>query len=142
MSKELTSGAKKTRSRQKSGKITIHQPPVTSSDMFTRLCHSELHAECIKEHRFYQPRKWRFDYALPRYKIAVEVEGGVWTGGRHIRPEGFLGDIEKYNTATLLGWRVFRTTPDHLLTGKTILLLKNAISGSFCTPNDDFLHEK
>lgn len=140
MGKELTNGAKKTRSRQKTKKITA--PPAPQNDMFTRLCHSELHAECIKEHRFYQPRKWRFDYALPRYKIAVEVEGGVWNGGRHIRPKGFLGDIEKYNTAALLGWRVFRTTPDNLLTGKTILLLKNAISGSFCPVNDDFLHQK
>lgn len=142
MDKEFTSATKKTRSRKKSGKITIHQPPQAENDMFTRLCHSQLHAECVKEHRFYQPRKWRFDYALPRYKIAVEVEGGVWTGGRHIRPQGFLGDIEKYNTATLLGWRVFRTTPDNLLTGKTILLLKNAISGAFLQQNNDFLGQK
>lgn len=141
MTKELTTKPKKVRSAQKSRKITPPKPQPTS-DMFTRLCHSELHAECVKEHRFYQPRKWRFDYALPRYKIAVEVEGGVWTAGRHIRPQGFLGDIEKYNTATLLGWRVFRTTPDKLLTNSTILLLKNAISGSFCTPNVQFLDEE
>lgn len=142
MTKELTTPNKKACPRAKSGKITIHQPPPTDTDMFTRLCHSELHAECIKEHRFYQPRKWRFDYALPRYKIAVEVEGGVWTGGRHIRPQGFLGDIEKYNTAALLGWRVFRTTPDKLLTNSTLQLLKNAISGSFMPSNSDFLAEK
>lgn len=110
--------------------------------MFTRLCFTELHAECVKEHRFYKPRKWRFDYALPLYKIAVEVEGGVWTGGRHVRPQGFLGDIEKYNTAALLGWRVFRTTPDKLISNSMILLLKNAISGTFCTQNQHFLPEK
>jgi hypothetical protein len=137
---KLTTKTKKVRSRKNSSKITPPSQP--TSDMFTRLCHSELHAECIKEHRFYNPRKWRFDYALPRYKIAVEVEGGVWTGGRHIRPQGFLGDIEKYNTATLLGWRVFRTTPDNLLTGKTILLLKNAISGAFLPQNSEILAEK
>ena len=133
--KQLTNREKKTRSRQKKDKIT-------ASDMFTRLCFTELHAECVKEHRFYKPRKWRFDYALPRYKIAVEVEGGVWTGGRHVRPQGFIGDIEKYNTAALLGWRVFRTTPDKLISNSTLLLLKNAISGAFCTSNDDFLPEK
>ena len=136
MDKELTTPTKKVRSRQKSRKITIHTPPVTTTDMFTRLCHSELHAECIKEHRFYQPRKWRFDYALPRYKIAVEVEGGVWSAGRHIRPQGFLNDIEKYNTAALLGWRVFRTTPDKLLSANMLNSLKNAISGAFCAIND------
>lgn len=135
--KEFTNREKKTRSRQKSKKIT---PPQT--DMFTMVCGSQLHVECIKEHRFYQPRKWRFDYAIPAYKIAVEVEGGVWTGGRHVRPQGFLGDIEKYNTAALLGWRVFRTTPGELLSNKMLLLLKTAIQGSFCPSNDDFLPQK
>lgn len=109
--------------------------------MFTRLVNSVLHAECVREYRFHQKRKWRFDYAMPAYRIALEVEGGVWTGGRHIRPKGFLGDIEKYNTATLLGWRVFRTTPDKLLTDETIQLLKTAISSSFSPDRCFFLDE-
>ena len=67
-------------------------------------------AEMVKEYRFHPTRKWRFDYAIPSHLIALEVEGGVWTGGRHIRASGFLGDMEKYNNAALLGWRVFRTT--------------------------------
>lgn len=118
---------------QNSGKITrkTKTPPPSEHDLFTRLCASQLGAECVKEYRFYKPRKWRFDYALPLYKIALEVEGGVWTQGRHVRPQGFLSDMQKYNTAALLGWRVFRTTPDKLVTGDTILLLKSAISGSF-----------
>lgn len=74
---------------------------------------------------------WRFDYAIPEHKIALEVEGGVWTGGRHIRPQGFLGDIEKYNTATLMGWKVFRVTPDELYKTATFNLIKQAISGDF-----------
>lgn len=106
-------------------------PPSSEHDLFTRLCASQLGAECIKEYRFYKARKWRFDYAMPLYKIAVEVEGGVWTQGRHVRPQGFLGDMQKYNTAALMGWRVFRTTPDKLVSNDTIMLLKNAISGSF-----------
>lgn len=133
MTKELTNGVKKTRSRQKSRKITQEQ---TTTDAFTLLCRSQMGVECVKEYRFYQPRRWRFDYAIPRFKIAVEVEGGVWTGGRHIRPKGFLGDIEKYNTAALLGWRVFRTTPDQLLSNSTLLLLKNAVNGAFCAENN------
>lgn len=133
MSKEFINGGKKTRSAQKTKKITPVQPV---ADIFTRTCNSVLHVECIKEYRFYKPRKWRFDYALPAYKIAVEVEGGVWTGGRHIRPQGFLGDIEKYNTAALLGWRVFRTTPDRLVSTSTLQLLKSAILGSFGAENN------
>lgn len=133
MTKELTNGVKKTRSRQKSRKITTQQ---TTTDAFTLLCRSQMGVECVKEYRFYQPRRWRFDYAIPRFKIAVEVEGGVWTGGRHIRPKGFLNDVEKYNTAALLGWRVFRTTPDQLLSNSMLLLLKNAVNGAFCAENN------
>ena len=96
------------------------------NDVFTRLCQAELHTECLKEYRFYKPRMWRFDYALPAHKIAIEVEGGVWTRGRHTRPVGFLNDITKYNTAALCGWRLFRTTPDKLLSTSFIGLLKAA----------------
>ena len=84
--------------------------------------------ECIKEYKFHPTRRWRFDYAVPVHKIALEVEGGVWTGGRHTSPKGFLGDIEKYNTATLMGWRVFRTTPEGLYKQSTINMIKEAIS--------------
>jgi len=61
-----------------------------------------------REHSFHWHRRWRFDYACPAAMIAVEIEGGVWTGGRHTRGKGFLRDIEKYNEATAMGWRVFR----------------------------------
>lgn len=67
---------------------------------------------------------------MPDYRIAVEVEGGVWSQGRHIRPAGFLGDIEKYNAATLLGWRVFRTTPQELLSVTFLDMLREAIGGN------------
>jgi hypothetical protein len=46
--------------------------------------------------------------------IAVEVEGGIHNGGRHVTAEGFIGDCNKYNEATYLGWRVFRFTSEHL----------------------------
>lgn len=116
------------RTRQRSNSVQI-------KDVFTTICKTDLKVECVKEHRFHPKRKWRFDYAIPEYKIALEVEGGVWTGGRHIRAQGFLGDMEKYNTATLMGWRVFRTTPDDLYKMATINLLRQAI-------NEDYQPEK
>lgn len=61
-----------------------------------------------REFRFHPTRKWRFDFAYPAKKIAVEIEGGIWSGGAHTRGKHFESDCEKYNTATLLGWRVFR----------------------------------
>jgi len=46
--------------------------------------------------------------------VAVEVEGGTWKRGRHNRPGGFAGDCDKYNAATVFGWRVLRCTGDML----------------------------
>lgn len=100
-------------------------------DLFTTICKTDLHIEVVKEYKFHPVRKWRFDYAIVDHKIALEVEGGVWTGGRHTSPKGFLGDIEKYNSATLMGWRVFRVTPDDLYKTATLNLIKTAISGDF-----------
>ena len=80
----------------------------------------------VTEHRFHPSRKWRFDYAWPDAKVALEVEGGVWTGGRHTSSAGFLKDIEKYNAAARLGWRVLRCTPKTLLTLDTVEAVKEA----------------
>jgi hypothetical protein len=33
----------------------------------------------IREHRFAPPRRWRFDYAWPAHRLALEIEGGTWT---------------------------------------------------------------
>lgn len=82
----------------------------------------------VAEHRFDPERKWRFDYAWPDRKVALEVEGGAWTGGRHTRAAGFLADMEKYNRAVILGWRVLRCTPDTLLTAGTIDMLKSLLT--------------
>lgn len=113
--------------KSKTKKQTNSTAPQASSDLFTVLCRSDLGIECVKEYRFHNTRKWRFDFAIPEHKIAIEVEGGVWTGGRHTSPKGFLGDMEKYNTATVMGWRVLRTTPDKLLTNETLTMIENAI---------------
>jgi hypothetical protein len=71
-----------------------------------------------KEFKFHPTRKWRFDYCWPDLRVAVEIEGGIWTRGRHTRGAGALGDMEKYNEAARMGWRVFRFTPDQLKKGE------------------------
>ncbi len=69
-----------------------------------------------QEHSFAKSigRKWRFDCAWPGSQVAVELEGATWVAGRHTRGSGFAGDLEKYNAATQLGWRVLRYTGDDL----------------------------
>ena len=73
--------------------------------------------EPVREHCFHPTRKWRFDFAYPSHLLAIEVEGGVWSGGRHTRGSGFTKDCEKYNAALMNGWRVYRCTPDMIKKG-------------------------
>jgi very-short-patch-repair endonuclease len=60
------------------------------------------------EYRFHPVRKWRADFAHLPSKTLIEIEGGVWSEGRHTRGSGFVKDAEKYLEATLAGWRVIR----------------------------------
>jgi very-short-patch-repair endonuclease len=83
--------------------------------------------EPLTEVVFHPTRKWRFDYAWPAFKVALEVEGGVWTGGRHTRGSGFLKDVEKYNAAACLGWRIIRVTPTDLMRTSTRVLIESAL---------------
>lgn len=71
----------------------------------------------VREHRFHPTRKWRFDLASPELMIALEIEGGVWSEGRHTRGKGFSEDCIKYAEANLLGWTVFRFTTQQVEDG-------------------------
>lgn len=82
----------------------------------------------ITEHVFARPRKWRFDYCWQAGRVALEVEGGIWTRGRHTRGAGYLADLEKYSEAAVRGWAVVRVTPDQLCTLPTIKLIERALS--------------
>lgn len=79
------------------------------------------------EYRFHPVRRWRVDYAWPDRKLAVEIEGGAWTGGRHTRGEGFLGDIEKYNALAYMGWRLLRFTPPQIKSGEFLEILRRCL---------------
>ena len=81
----------------------------------------------VTEFEFHSKRAWRFDFAWPEYKIALEVEGGIHSGGRHIQPQGFLGDMEKYNNAAVLGWRVLRFTPKGAFSLAAVQMVRQAI---------------
>ncbi|MBO0505311.1 hypothetical protein FED29_017965 [Aeromonas veronii] len=67
---------------------------------------------------FHPKRKWRFDYAWEEQKLALEVHGGIHSGGRHTRGRGFVEDRAKMNEAALLGWTVIEATPEHIKSGQ------------------------
>lgn len=79
------------------------------SDVF-----AEHFPEAVREHRFHPERRWRFDFAWPEQKLAVEIDGAVYAAGRHTRGSGFRRDAEKLNTAVLLGWRLLRCSTTDL----------------------------
>ena len=97
------------------------------NDAFTLLCRKELGERCEKEWKFHPVRKWRFDYSIPKYKIAIEIDGGVWTYGRHNRSAGYLADMEKFNAAAALGWVVLKFTPQQQYTRKTLEIIRQTI---------------
>lgn len=70
------------------------------------------------EFRFHPVRKWRFDFAVPEIRLAVEYNGHggfVAAGGksRHGSIIGMTGDAEKLNSAIGQGWRVLQFTTLH-----------------------------
>jgi very-short-patch-repair endonuclease len=86
-----------------------------------------LGLETGEELQFHPTRKWSFDVVIPEHSIALEIEGGSWNGGRHTRGKGFLGDMEKYNEALRLGWKVIRLTPQQVNSNYIIDLITDLI---------------
>ena len=78
----------------------------------------------VAEHRFHPTRKWRLDWAWVPQKIALEIQGGVWSGGKHGRGAGIVKDHEKLNAAQALGWRVIQLTPGQVKGGELLVWLK------------------
>lgn len=64
-----------------------------------------------------------------RLCLAVEVEGGVYSNGRHVRGVGFEQDCYKYNCAVARGWRVLRFTGTMIRGAKAIRQIAEVIEG-------------
>ena len=94
-----------------------------------------------REYVFAPSRRWRFDFSWPWREIpyegfvaskgiveglAVEVDGGTRTGGRHTRGDGYEKDAEKLNEAALMGWCVLRVTGDMVRDGRALRLIQRA----------------
>lgn len=82
----------------------------------------------VGEFHFSDERLWRFDFAWPEEKLAVEIEGGVSDRrrGRHIRAGGYQDDLDKYNTAVLMGWRLLRFSTRDVMQGVAATFVRDA----------------
>lgn len=64
----------------------------------------------VHELEFHHERKFRFDWAIPDLKLAIEYEGLMSEKSGHTTIGGYTKDCTKYNLATLNGWKVLRYT--------------------------------
>jgi len=82
-----------------------------------------------REYTFHPTRRFRFDFAWPKIKLAVEVDGGVHSNGRHNRGKGFEEDLINMNEAILHGWTVLRFSTSQVNQGMEIDVLKKFLLG-------------
>lgn len=94
----------------------IKQPAQQTHYAVASLCRAHKLPEPVPEYHFHPQRRWRFDFAWPTRMVALEIEGGIWTEGRHTRGSGALADLEKYSEAAIAGWRIIYCTPGDMTT--------------------------
>lgn len=88
-----------------------------------------------REYKFHPVRQWRADFAWPNQMLLLEIEGGIWLsttqehGKGHAHPERFEADVQKYNAATLSGWRLLRATAKTIRDGQMLADLQQFFSG-------------
>lgn len=112
--------------KRRSAKQT-REPSVGEVLLATHLKACKINFE--QEYKFHPKRKWRADFLITDTKILVEVEGGIWMvgGGRHTRGKGYIGDMEKYNEAAMIGFTVLRFSTEQVKSGLAVQNIKKMV---------------
>ena len=89
--------------------------------------------EWEREYRFHPERGWRFDLAWPQgafglTALAVEIQGGIWNNGAHVRGKTYADNRAKSNEAQLLGWTVLEVCDEHIENGQALSWIKRALA--------------
>lgn len=107
--------------RKTTRRASVKKERVVSEGEATLIQHLKSYGiKFEQEFQFNKDRRWRADFYLVGTNILIEVEGGIWSGGRHTRGKGYLGDMEKYNSATALGYSVYRYSTEQVKSGLAI----------------------
>lgn len=116
-------------------KPRARRPAGTSKLELELLSHLELMKLTPElQHRFHPERRWRFDFAFPDERVAVEVDGAIFAAengteaGRHARGAGRCADMEKRNAAAELGWLVLCYGPPHVRSGEAALQVERIVA--------------
>lgn len=100
------------------------KPLSTGEETFALQLRAEKLGEWEREYQFDKTRKWRFDFVNKALGLAVEIDGGAWSAGRHTRGAGYTNDCEKLAEAVILGWLVMRFTNEQVASGYAIYAVK------------------
>ncbi|SIO50699.1 hypothetical protein SAMN05444172_2597 [Burkholderia sp. GAS332] len=106
----------------------IPAPPSAIEETFALHVRAEKLPTPEREFAFADGRRWRFDFAWPDLRLAVECEGGIHSGGRHTRGAGFEQDARKYLAAAIDGWQVVRVTGKMVNDGTAIAAVKRLLA--------------
>jgi len=115
----------KNKKRRSATQSQSREPSVGEVLLATHLKACKIDFE--QEYKFHPKRKWRADFLISGKKILVEVEGGIWSGGRHTRGKGYLGDMEKYNEAAMMGFTVLRFSTEQVKAGVAIKQIEQLV---------------
>jgi len=86
-----------------------------------------------REFRFHTVRRWRFDFAWPQIRLAIEIDGS----GAHTHDRGKRLDQQKRNAALELGWRVLAYPARETVTAKRRERIVEQIQRVFCGESDE-----
>lgn len=90
-----------------------------------RACNIDFKAQF----QFHPERKWRFDFCFPEKLLAVEIQGITKIGftdkgqafvGGHQSPKGMREDLEKFDEAMRMGWRVYCCDQKMVTSGRAL----------------------
>ena len=95
-----------------------------------------------REYRFAPPRRYRADFAYPDEMLLIEVEGGVWTNGAHVRGKHYTSDCSKYNLAATMGFRVLRFTGEMIKSGLALRTIEEVMNEKQSNLQKTFEYQK
>ena len=95
-----------------------------AEESFYLACRAFKHPIPKREFMFHHERKFRLDFAWPDHLVAMEVEGGIYKGGRHTSITGFEGDCIKYALLAQAGWRLYRFTTGQVKKGIALMFME------------------
>ena len=89
-----------------------------------------LGVDIVREYRFHETRKWRWDWALPAIKVCFEYQGlnfGHGGASGHQTIKGIVGENHKYSEGSIAGWCIILVNAVSVESGLAHDLIRRAI---------------